>query len=290
MLLSHHYRRVCAVFLCSTIPVSLSQGPYFDFGSFPVPSVTPSTYIPSPSYKTIASYDIPRHNTYKNHISTQTYHKPAVLPIYHKPAPIKTYHKPAPIKTYHKPASPQTYHKPVHINTYHKPQPVYHKPEPTYHVRPTLPPAPVTYPTPGEEKKEVLKYTYKTTAAPVVEEEAAVTEKNEKLEKLRIKEDDTNGNTEASSDDKATTEITTTVAPTTFASTTAGTSKKTLLEKMMEKLKEAQKTKEVIEDSDLIVLKPKEVGEVIEESKAEIMKVDGLRIAEFETKEVNEEV
>jgi len=279
--------RLCAVFLCSTLPATLSQGPYFDFDSFPVPSVTPSTYIPSPAYKTIASYDIPLHTTYNNHIPTQTYHKPAILPTYRKPAPIKTYHKPAPS---------QTYHKPVHINTYHKPTPTYHKPQPTYHPRPTIPPSPVTYPpvlytsapTPEKENKEVhevLKYTYKTTAAPVVEEEVTETDKSEKL---RIKEDVAIVSTEASSD--ATTTITTTVAPTTSATTTAETTKKKLLEKMMEKLKEAEKTKEVAEDSELIVLKPKEMGEVIENSKAEIMKVDGLRIAEFKAEEVNDEV
>merc|ERR1712098_945608 len=124
--------------LCSSLPPSLSQKPYYDFGTFKVNPLKPGAFAQSAKQqKNTAYYTIPRHPPGKHHkkpFPVKTYHKPAPVKTYKKPGRVKNYKRPGPIApvltTYHKPAPVKTYHKPAPVLTYHKPAPVYNKPAP----------------------------------------------------------------------------------------------------------------------------------------------------------------
>merc|ERR1712098_818971 len=123
--------------LCSSLPPSLSQKPYYDFGTFKVNPLKPGAFAQSAKQqKNTAYYTIPRHPPGKHH------KKPSLVKAQYKPVPVKPYKKPAPVLTYHKPAPTpaptpapapvEAYHKPDPVETYHKPAPVYNKPAPVH--------------------------------------------------------------------------------------------------------------------------------------------------------------
>merc|ERR1712180_426727 len=286
--------------LCSSLPPSLSQKPYYDFGTFKVNPLKPGAFAHSAKQqKNTAFYTIPRHPTGKHHKKpslVKPQYKPVPVKPYKKPVPVKTYHKPAPVKTYKKPGRVKNYKKPHHVKTYHKPAPVktYHKLPPvltTYHkpapVKAYPKPAPVqTYhkPVPVYNKPApVHPFTFfaphPTSVEDVAEEPVEV--KNEVPEIPKNKPE-----TIATAAPDVIEEVPVVVVadvvnvrdndekPEVVDDTPAAL--------VVEEIPTPVVTENIPSNEELIPLTPLEMGEVLKSMEAEMMKISGLRIAETE--------
>merc|ERR1712098_461437 len=297
--------------LCSSLPPSLSQKPYYDFGTFKVNPLKPGAFAQSAKQqKNTAYYTIPRHppgkhhkkpslvkpqykpvpvKPYKKPVPVKTYHKPApvktykkqgrvknykrpgpiapVLTTYHKPAPVKTYHKPAPVLTYHKPAPVETpapapvetYHKPEPVVTYHKPEPVYNKPAPVHpftFFAPHSPSVEDVVEEPVEVKSEVseIPENKPETIAPAAPDVIEEVPESVVADVVNVRDNDEEP--EVVDDSPAAL--------------------------VVENIPTPVVTENIPSNEELIPLTPLEMGEVLKNMEAEMMKISGLRIAETE--------
>merc|ERR1712098_912825 len=271
--------------LCSSLPPSLSQKPYYDFGTFKVNPLKPGAFAQSAKQqKNTAYYTIPRHPPGKHHkkpslvkaqykpVPVKPYKKPAPVKTYKKPGRVKnykrphpiapvltTYHKPAPVETYHKSEPVETYHKPEPVQTYHKPAPVYNKPAPVHpftFFAPHSPSVEDVVEEPVEVKSEVseIPENKPETIAPAAPDVIEEVPESVVADVVNVRDNDEEP--EVVDDSPAAL--------------------------VVENIPTPVVTENIPSNEELIPLTPLEMGEVLKNMEAEMMKISGLRIAETE--------